>query len=245
MQIAPLALRQFLASRLDLRFGCEVEKIFDSDLRLKSGQKISFDALIIAGGAHSNELIKSYDKNILLSAVRGQATHIKPCYNGVPLSHKGYICAPFSSVQVIGSSFDRLDLDCEIRESENDENIAKVAQYLGKNVKVLGANAGLRAYSGDRFALISQMHDYQGFCQDYKALLWQKNKAEILPPPRYKKGIFVNTAHGAHALSTAVLGSEIMLDLLLNRPLCISHSLFSEFHSARFLIRKLKKGLEV
>ena len=245
VQIAPLALRQFLASRLDLRFGCEVEKIFDSDLRLKNGQKISFDALIIAGGAHSNELIKSYDKNILLSAVRGQATHIKPCYNGVPLSHKGYICAPFSSVQVIGSSFDRLDLDCEIRESENDENIAKVAQYLGKNVKVLGANAGLRAYSGDRFALISQMHDYQGFCEDYKALLWQKNKVQILPPPRYKKGIFVNTAHGAHALSTAVLGSEIMLDLLLNRPLCISHSLFSEFHSARFLIRKLKKGLEV
>lgn len=244
-QIAPLALRQFLASGLNVRFGCRVSEVFDSDLRLESGEQISFDALIIAGGAHSSWLIKSYDKNILLSAVRGQSTQIKPIYKGVPLSHKGYICAPFEGVQVIGASFDRLDLDCWIRARENDENIANVAQFVGEDCEVIGANAGLRAYSGDRFFLASQMHDYQGFCEDYKALLWHKNKAELLPPPRYKKGIFVNSAHGAHALSTAVLGSEIVLDLLLARPLCVSHSLFGELHCARFLVRRLKKGLEV
>ena len=54
------------------------------------------------------------------------------------------------------------------------------------------------------------------------------------------------TEDGLFSIANDLSGKvTLMLDLLLNRPLCISHSLFSEFHSARFLIRKLKKGLEV
>ncbi|RKV89606.1 MAG: tRNA 5-methylaminomethyl-2-thiouridine synthase, partial [Campylobacter sp.] len=36
----------------------------------------------------------------------------------------------------------------------------------------------------------------------------------------------------------------LIMDLVLARPLCIERSLFHELHPARFLIRKLKKGLK-
>jgi len=46
-------------------------------------------------------------------------------------------------------------------------------------------------------------------------------------------------------LGTAILGANLIMDLVLARPLCIERSLFFELHPARFLIRKLKKGLNV
>lgn len=252
MQISPLKLRKFLASKLEIHFNTEFSELLECEngykILTKNGKEFFADCVIFAGGAGTNEILKSFDETLLLSAVRGQTTILSPfsTNHSLPLSENGYICKAANNAQVIGSSFDRDDLSLEIRSSDNEENIEKIAKFLENStadLRILGANAGLRSYSGDRFMLCSQMHDYKAFCADYKALLWQKNNTQNLPKPRYKKGIFVNTAHGAHGLSTAVLGAEIIADLLLGRPLCVTHSLFSQFHSARFLIRKLKKGI--
>ena len=86
------------------------------------------------------------------------------------------------------------------------------------------------------------MHDISAFKQDYKALLWSKNKSEQ-KAPKYHKNVFVNTAHGAHGLASAVLGAELICDLLLKRQPCVRTSILNEIHPARFIIRKLKKGL--
>ena len=53
------------------------------------------------------------------------------------------------------------------------------------------------------------------------------------------------TIIGSRGLGTAILGANLITDLVLARPLCIERSLFFELHPARFLIRKLKKGLKV
>lgn len=252
MQISPLKLREFLATKLEIHFNTEFSELFELQngykILTKNGKEFITDCVIFAGGAGTNEILKGFDENLLLSAVRGQTTKLSPfCANhSLPLSENGYICKAADAAQIIGSSFDRENLSLEIRNIDNEENLEKIAKFLENSMsdlKILGANVGLRSYSGDRFMLCSQMHDYVGFCDDYKALLWQKNKTQNLPKPRYKKGIFVNTAHGAHGLTTAVLAAEIITDLLLGRPLCVTHSLFSEFHLARFLIRKLKKGI--
>lgn len=249
MQIRPLALRQFLATKLNLCLNKKALSIKNKgefcEVVLENNKSLKADIVVLCGGANANHLLKSYDENILLSSVRGQATHISPAYFDTPISKEGYICAASRGVQVIGSSFDRQDFSLEIKDSDNEQNITKVKEFLKEPFEVLGANSGLRSYSGDRFMLCSQMHDFSGFCEDYKALFWQKNKPLILPKPRYQRGIFVNTAHGAHALSTSVLAAEIITDLLLSRPLCVSHSLFSQIHTARFLIRKLKKGIKI
>ena len=281
----------------------------------KDGRSIDADVLVLAVGSESMELFTNYD--IRLSSVRGQVTHIAPAvWTSVPFSAKGYVCPPAEGVQVIGATYDRnLFLD-EPRSSDDEKNLADVAEFLdGKfakseqlnlsgqdlnlttgpdgaaenvdrlgainlsksvdlraettgyslqtqdasnltasenlsndtiktpqNVRIIGSKVGYRSYSGDRFPLIGRLYDEDFYKDTYKSLLWTKDKSN--PHPKYVPNVYVSTAHGSRGLCTAVLGAELICDLVFDRPLCIEKSLFDELHLARFLVRKLKKGLK-
>ena len=285
----------------------------------KDGRSIDADVLVLAIGSESMELFADYD--IRLSSVRGQVTHIKPAvWTPVPFSAKGYVCPPVDGVQVIGATYDRnLFLD-EPRSSDDEKNLADVAEFLDskfdkierlnlsgeqdlnlttdldgdaenlnrleasrndmnlskntdlraktagdfaqaqdanltapekssniaakipQNIRIIGSKVGYRSYSGDRFALIGRLYDEDFYKDGYKSLLWTKGKSN--PHPKYVPNVYVSTAHGSRGLCTAVLGAELICDLVFDRPLCIEKSLFDELHLARFLIRKLKKGLK-
>ena len=274
----------------------------------KDGQSIDADVLVLAIGSESMELFTDYD--IRLSSVRGQVTHIAPAvWTSVPFSAKGYVCPPAEGVQVIGATYDRnLFLD-EPRSSDDEKNLADVAEFLdGKfaknerlnltigrdgdaentdrleainlsksvdlraettddsaltqdasnlttsenlsndtiktpqNIRIIGSKVGYRSYSGDRFPLIGRLYDEDFYKDTYKSLLWTKGKSN--PHPKYVPNVYVSTAHGSRGLCTAVLGAELICDLVFDRPLCIEKSLFGELHLARFLVRKLKKGLK-
>ena len=274
----------------------------------KDGQSIDADVLVLAIGSESMELFADYD--IRLSSVRGQVTHIAPAvWTPVPFSAKGYVCPPAEGVQVIGATYDRnLFLDGP-RSSDDEKNLADVAEFLdGKfaknerlnltigpdggaentdrleainlnksvdlrtettddsaqtqdvsnltasenlsndmiktpqNVRIIGSKVGYRSYSGDRFPLIGRLYDEDFYKNTYKSLLWTKGKSN--PHPKYVPNVYVSTAHGSRGLCTAVLGAELICDLVFDRPLCIEKSLFGELHLARFLVRKLKKGLK-
>ena len=286
----------------------------------KDGQSIDVDVLVLAIGSESMELFADYD--IRLSSVRGQVTHIAPAvWMPAPFSAKGYVCPPAEGVQVIGATYDRnLFLD-ESRSSDDEKNLADVAEFLdGKfaknewlnlngarelnltigpdgdaentdrlevnkggvnlskimdlrtktagnpvqaqdasnltapenlsndtiktpqNVRIIGSKVGYRSYSGDRFPLIGRLYDENFYKDSYKSLLWTKGKSN--PHPKYVPNVYASTAHGSRGLCTAVLGAELICDLIFDRPLCIEKSLFGELHLARFLVRKLKKGLK-
>lgn len=282
----------------------------------KDGQSIDADVLVLAIGSESMKFFADYD--IRLSSVRGQVTHIAPAvWTSAPFSAKGYVCPPTEGVQVIGATYDRnLFLD-EPRPSDDEKNLADVAEFLyGKfaknerlnlngarelnltigpdgdaentdrseainlsksvdlrtettddwvqtqdasnltapenlsndmiktpqNVRIIGSKVGYRSYSGDRFPLIGRLYDEDFYKDIYKSLLWTKGKSN--PYPKYVPNVYVSTAHGSRGLCTAVLGAELICDLIFDRPLCIEKSLFDELHLARFLVRKLKKGLK-
>ena len=286
----------------------------------KDGQSIDADVLVLAIGSESMELFADYD--IRLSSVRGQVTHIEPAvWTPAPFSAKGYVCPPAQGVQVIGATYDRnLFLD-EPRSSDDEKNLADVAEFLGdkfaknewlnlngarelnltigpdgdaentdrlevnkggvnlsksmdlpaktadglaqtnsasnltapknnlniaaqipQNIRIVGSKVGYRSYSGDRFPLIGRLYDEDFYKDAYKSLLWTKGKSN--PHPKYVPNVYVSTAHGSRGLCTAVLGAELICDLVFDRPLCIEKSLFDELHLARFLVRKLKKGLK-
>ena len=288
--------------------------------RFKDGRSIDADVLVLAVGSESMELFTNYD--IRLSSVRGQVTHIAPAvWTSAPFSAKGYVCPPADGVQVIGATYDRnLFLD-EPRSSDDEKNLADVAEFLdGKftkserlnlsgeqdlnlttdpsgdaenlngleassndinlskntdlraknagdptqaqdvpnltapensssiaakvpqNVRIIGSKVGYRSYSGDRFPLIGRLYDEDFYKDSYKSLLWTKGKSN--PHPKYVPNVYASTAHGSRGLCPAVLGAEVICDLIFDRPLCIEKSLFYELHLARFLVRKLKKGLK-
>ena len=286
----------------------------------KDGQSIDADLLVLAIGSESMELFANYD--IRLSSVRGQVTHIAPAvWTPAPFSAKGYVCPPVDDVQVIGATYDRNLFKDEPRSSDDEKNLADVAEFLdGKfakserlnlngarelnlttgpdgdaeklnrleasrndinlskntdlsaktvggsaqaqdvsnltmpekssniaakipqNVRIIGSKVGYRSYSGDRFPLIGRLYDEDFYKDGYKSLLWTKGNSN--PHPKYVPNAYISTAHGSRGLCTAVLGAELICDLVFDRPLCIEKSLFDELHLARFLVRKLKKGLK-
>jgi len=122
------------------------------------------------------------------------------------------------------------------------EKSSNIAAKISQNVRIIGSKVGYRSYSGDRFALIGRLYDEDFYKDAYKSLLWTKGKFN--PHPKYVPNVYVSTAHGSRGLCTAVLGAELICDLIFDRPLCIEKSLFDELHLARFLVRKLKKGLK-
>lgn len=253
-QIEVFSLRENLAKFINISFSSEfIDAKFNEkkDSYLINYKKTNIlmqenaDIIIFAGGADGIKTLKNYDENLLLSKVRGQSTIIAPLLDlAMPFSARGYACKARLKRQTIGSSFDRANTSLKILDSDNTKNIENLSEFIDiKKAKILSANAGLRAYSGDRFAIIGQMHDINAYKQDYKALLWSKNKKEQ-KNPKYHKNIFVNSAHGAHGLASAVLGAELICDLLLHRQPCLRASILNEIHPARFTIRKLKKGLK-
>ncbi len=122
------------------------------------------------------------------------------------------------------------------------ENSSSIAAKVPQNVRIIGSKVGYRSYSGDRFPLIGRLYDEDFYKDSYKSLFWTKGKSN--PHPKYVPNVYVSTAHGSRGLCTAVLGAELICDLIFDRPLCIEKSLFYELHLARFLVRKLKKGLK-
>lgn len=210
--------------------------------KFKNGETILSNILILAIGSDSMEFFANFDMQ--LSSVRGQVTHIKEAIKtDVPFSAKGYVCPKTDGVQVVGATYDRnLKLD-KPRSSDDEKNLADISEFLnGKEPQILGSKVGYRSYSGDRFPIIGRLYDERFYKSSYKSLLWTKNKDENLSA-EYIPNVYINTAHGSRGLCTAVLGAELICDLAFNRPLCLQKSLFDALHPARFLIRKLKKGI--
>lgn len=236
--------------KLSKFFNIKTNLCYKSHKHLKNGKIsvkfsnntiIKTDILVFATGSESVEIFK----NLPISFVRGQVTHIKPLLDTkVPHSAQGYITQEVDGIQVVGASYSRNEKFDNSREIDNNENLQKIAEFIKiKNANIIGSNVGYRSYSSDRFPIIGALHDEEFYKDTYNNLFWSKHKG-ISKSAKYKTNIFVNIAHGSRGLSTAVLGAKIIGDLVASRPLCIEKSLFDELHSARFLIRKLKRGIK-
>lgn len=220
------------------------------------GQKsMQTDILIFATGSHSTQIFK----NLPISSVRGQVTHIAPALDiSAPISARGYITPCKDGVQVVGATYARNEIFDAPRQKDDIENLEKTSEFFSKGlgqvgksfmqnsfdeVKILGSRVGYRSYSSDRFPIIGALYNEDAYRREFSDLFWSKSK-QSLPKACYEPNVFVNFAHGSRGLGTAVFGATLLCDLIAGRPLCIEKSIFNELHSARFLVRKLKKGLK-
>ncbi|MSN96485.1 bifunctional tRNA (5-methylaminomethyl-2-thiouridine)(34)-methyltransferase MnmD/FAD-dependent 5-carboxymethylaminomethyl-2-thiouridine(34) oxidoreductase MnmC [Campylobacter sp. FMV-PI01] len=222
------------------------------EVSFKNGDILKTDIIIFATGSHSEELFNkgenpkiNLDDSVLISSVRGQVTHIKKQINTeFIINAKGYICPSYFDLQIIGATYDRGDYTKFLKDLDDIKNLESIKEFIDKkDIKFIGSKVGFRSYSGDRFPLIGGICDVLWFKKNYSNLLWNKHKTSNLYP-KYLENIYINSAHGSRGLGSAVLGAEILLDLVLNRPFCIDKNLVDEVNPARFLIRRLKKGFK-
>ncbi|EAK5534925.1 bifunctional tRNA (5-methylaminomethyl-2-thiouridine)(34)-methyltransferase MnmD/FAD-dependent 5-carboxymethylaminomethyl-2-thiouridine(34) oxidoreductase MnmC, partial [Campylobacter lari] len=209
-----------------------------------NNQKIlkDYDVLIYAQGADAKKFLEY--KYMKLSSVRGQCTHLKPFLkNPHALSSKGYIC-PINeelNLQLIGASYDRLNQDTTLLKNDDLQNIENIKEFLhDENLEIMGGKVGFRSYSSDRFAIAGQAYDENFYMQNYKALLWHKNKNQVIPNDFIP--LYFSIAHGSRAFASAIVCARVMSSLIFDEPR-IKKEFLHALHPARFLIRKLKKGL--
>ncbi|MCX2682469.1 bifunctional tRNA (5-methylaminomethyl-2-thiouridine)(34)-methyltransferase MnmD/FAD-dependent 5-carboxymethylaminomethyl-2-thiouridine(34) oxidoreductase MnmC [Campylobacter sp. MIT 21-1685] len=204
--------------------------------------KTGFGILIYAMGADTKDFIH-YDA-MKLSKIRGQLSYLKPFLKtAYALSSKAYICPIKNDLQVIGASFDRFNTSREISEQENRQNIINIAEFLKGNEKleIKGAKVGFRSYASDRFPIIGPAYDENFYKKEYKDLLWTKKKIQVFP--QNISHLYLNFAHGSRAFSTSILAARYLCALINDEPLGFFRDFIPYIHPARFLIRKLKKGL--
>ncbi|PSM51842.1 bifunctional 5-methylaminomethyl-2-thiouridine-forming methyltransferase / FAD-dependent demodification enzyme [Campylobacter blaseri] len=251
----PNMLCAHLATKIDVLYEHEFisfeKKSKEYEVYFKNGNKINTDIIIFALGSESEELFgkglkpkMNFDESLKISSVRGQVTWIKETLkNRYPLSAKGYICPAIDNIQLIGATYDRNNYEKKPVDKDNIKNIENISDLIDnyKNIEIIGSQVGFRSYSGDRFPIVGPIHDKEWFKVNYKDIFWTKNKTSNLKP-KHLENIYITTSHGARGLGTSILGAELLLDYVLNRPFCIEKSIVNELNPARFLIRELKKG---
>ncbi|MEB2822404.1 bifunctional tRNA (5-methylaminomethyl-2-thiouridine)(34)-methyltransferase MnmD/FAD-dependent 5-carboxymethylaminomethyl-2-thiouridine(34) oxidoreductase MnmC [Campylobacter upsaliensis] len=207
-----------------------------------ASKRCKFGILIYALGADARDFL--HYEAMLLSRVRGQLTHLKPFFKTeFPLSSKAYICPPKSNLQVIGATYDRLNTNPKGQRKDDEENLEKIKEFLkgDKEIEILGSRVGFRSYSSDRFCIAGAAYDEEFYKQNYKALLWHKNKPQI--SPQNIPNLYLSLAQGSRAFSSSVLCARYLCALINDEPLGFYADFIPHIHPARFLIRKLKKGL--
>ena len=205
---------------------------------LRSG----FDILIYAMGADSADFVQ-YDF-LKLSKVRGQISLMKPFLDTKhALSSKGYICPINGDIQIIGASYDRMNSNPQALKSDDEANIENIKEFLKKDesLEVLASRVSFRSYSSDRFMIAGAFYDEEYYKNAYKKLFWNKNKAQQMP--KNIENMYLSTAHGSRAFASAIIAARYISALINNEPLAVKKEFIEHFHPARFLIRKLKKGL--
>ncbi|MCR2098572.1 bifunctional tRNA (5-methylaminomethyl-2-thiouridine)(34)-methyltransferase MnmD/FAD-dependent 5-carboxymethylaminomethyl-2-thiouridine(34) oxidoreductase MnmC [Campylobacter upsaliensis] len=207
-----------------------------------ASKRCKFGILIYALGADAKDFL--HYEAMLLSRVRGQLTHLKPFFKTeFPLSSKAYICPPKSNLQVIGATYDRLNANPKGQRKDDEENLEKIKEFLrgDEEIEIIGSRVGFRSYSSDRFCIAGAAYDEEFYKQNYKALLWHKNKPQI--SPQNIPNLYLSLAQGSRAFSSSVLCARYLCALINDEPLGFYADFIPHIHPARFLIRKLKKGL--
>lgn len=207
-----------------------------------ASKRCKFGILIYSLGADAKDFL--HYEAMLLSRVRGQLTHLKPFFKTeFPLSSKAYICPPKSNLQVIGATYDRLNVNPKGQRKDDEENLEKIKEFLrgDEEIEIIGSRVGFRSYSSDRFCIAGAAYDEEFYKQNYKALLWHKNKPQI--SPQNISNLYLSLAQGSRAFSSSVLCARYLCALINDEPLGFYADFIPHIHPARFLIRKLKKGL--
>lgn len=199
-------------------------------------KSLSYDIVIFATGANN------FFANLQLSTMRGQVTWLKADLKlKHPVSSKAYLTTAKDGIMVLGATYDR-NLIAPANPIYDEINIKNYKSVFSKDLShlIIGNRVGYRCYSSDRFAIVGMIHDDEIYTNLYKSLQFTKHKPQSLLP---QSRVFLSTAHGSRGLASAYVSARLISSYLNDIPSSMFKRYEHALNPARFIIRKLKKGL--
>lgn len=218
-----------------------IEKI-QGGFRIKVlGQAADFDQVILASAIDANSLL---DSALPIKAIRGQVDVVKGL-NALKttVTGDGYAAPNDGGVSTVGASFNTKELDTAIRDTETQDNLARVSQLceVTHPIKPISARASFRCATPDYLPIVGQIAPPERFRSCFSDLAKdRKAKLDQLAP--VEPGLWVNVGHGSRGLCSTPLCAELIASEICNEFLPMDAELGVALSPQRFLVRDLIRG---
>lgn len=193
-----------------------------------------------------------------LVANRGQLTLVPagPETRGIKaaISYGGYISPAFEveeglTCHLVGATYDRPDRfdvarATEIRTEDHERNLAALHKALGDDFELghpgnFRGRAAVRATTTDRLPLLGGVPVAQTYERLYHDVHHGRDKAYW--DGDYHNGLYVMAGFGSRGFQYAPLAAEILTAEILDLPQPVPAAVREAMHSARFLMRALRR----
>jgi tRNA 5-methylaminomethyl-2-thiouridine biosynthesis bifunctional protein len=190
--------------------------------------------VIVANGAGALQLAQS--AALPLASVRGQVTHLTA--GALPvlpfvLCREAYLTPPVKGWHSLGASYDD-DSDSALRQSSQDENLAKIRSLLGDPALApdapLEGRVGFRCVAPDRLPLVGALPEYDSGA-----------RIERLRDVARQDGLYGLLGYASRGLAWAPLAAELLASQLDGEALPLEAELAAALDPARFLVRARRK----
>jgi tRNA 5-methylaminomethyl-2-thiouridine biosynthesis bifunctional protein len=190
--------------------------------------------VIVANGTGARQLVQT--DALPLSGIRGQVTHLAegalPVLSFV-LCREAYLTPPVKGWHSLGASYDD-DADSALRQSSQDENLAKIRSLLADPTLALDAplagRVGFRCVAPDRLPLVGALPDGDA-----------GERIERLRDVARYPGLYGLLGYASRGLTWAPLAAELLASQLDGEPLPLEAELAGALDPARFLVRARRR----
>jgi len=225
-------------------------------LSFADGQSVAHQNVVLATG-HALATLPQSSK-LPVYAVAGQVSHI-PSHGGLSalkqvLCYDGYLTpqSPQFATHCIGASYRRGEVATDYRESDQQENRARLLRCLPDSdwpedvdVSAGEARCGVRCATRDHLPMVGALPDYQQTLTEYGDLRDRLAAGETVPPSPLWPQLFALGALGSRGLCSAPLAAEILAAQLCDEPVPLDATTLAALNPNRYWVRKLLKGKAV
>ena len=184
-----------------------------SQLHLQDGSMLTAEQIVLATGVD----VMTWLPRLPLRPVRGQSTTLPASETSaalkLPLRFGGYLTPAQQGCHVLGASYDGGVFDPQLRAESQQQNLANLARVLPE----------LAAASNDL--------PVQG---DVGHRLVTPDRAPLIGAHPLHAGVWLNLAHGSHALMTACAGAQLLAAQFCSVPPSMPGDIIRAVNPARF-----------
>ncbi len=205
----------------------------------------SAPVVIIANGYDAQRLLGN--DTLTLQKVRGQIAYLPATAQSstlkTPVCYSGYLTPAYKGQHCTGATYDLKDESTEIKEEDKNEIITALKKALPTfdAQPASGGRVAFRTSTQDHLPIIGPVPDLD-FYQEHYHDLHHGKPAHRYPLAQYQTNLFITTGHGSRGLISCPMAAEIITSILTDDSMPLQNELINTLHSARFLVRRLKRN---